>query len=271
MPRPPANDNGLIMCLLVVAWQAHPRYRLIAAANRDEFHARPAAALARWSDAPQIAGGRDLQAGGTWLAVSRAGNFGVVTNYREMQRSRASAPSRGGLIPGYLQGSRLAPGYLADLETDAVGYAGFSLLLADEATLWYASNRTDDFARPLDRGIFGLSNHTLDTPWPKVERLRSRFAATLAATDAPAPSTLFELLADRTPAANDSGVATGLTPDWERALSSPFVQHESYGTRCSTVVMIGHDSVTRIIERRFDRDGQLAGETELTLNPARDP
>src|SRR5688572_15013752 len=126
------------MCLLVLAWRCHPRYRLVVAANRDEFHARPAAPLAPWSDAADIIGGRDLQANGAWLALDVRGRFGSVTNFREFGRRRRSAPSRGGLIPAFLAQPNPPAKYLEGLETDAPGYAGFNLLLADEDSLWYA-------------------------------------------------------------------------------------------------------------------------------------
>ena len=141
------------MCLLVLAWRIHPRFRLVVGANRDEFHARPAAPLAPWTDIEGIVGGRDLLANGAWFAVDARRRVGIVTNFREFGRRRRSAPSRGGLIPGYLSGDGAPEEYLRALETDAPGYAGFNLLLADHRSLWYASNRADLFARELPPGI----------------------------------------------------------------------------------------------------------------------
>src|SRR5690606_649818 len=137
------------MCLLVLAWQTHPRYRLVIAANRDEYHDRPAAPLARWPSPDDFLAGRDLRAGGTWLAVDRERRFGVVTNFRERQRPRRSAPSRGMLVPRWLRHRGEAREFLANLEADAAGYSGFNLLVGDASSLWYASNRADEFARPL--------------------------------------------------------------------------------------------------------------------------
>jgi uncharacterized protein with NRDE domain len=168
------------MCLLVLAWCSHPRYRLVIAANRDEFHERPAAALGPWTDTPGIVAGRDLQAGGAWFAIDQQRRCGIVTNFREFGRRRRSAPSRGGLIPAYLGNGGTPAEYLRALETDAPGYSGFNLLLADRDSLWYASNRADQFARELPPGIYGLSNEFLDTPWPKLVRVRARFEAMLA-------------------------------------------------------------------------------------------
>jgi uncharacterized protein with NRDE domain len=242
----------------------------VVAANRDEIHARPAAALAPWGDAPRVIGGRDLQANGAWFAVDTRRRAGIVTNFREFGRRRRNAPSRGGLIPGYLTKDEAPGSYLQSLETDAPGYAGFNLLLADRDSLWYASNRADQFARELPPGIYGLSNEFLDTPWPKLLRVRSRFTALLSA-DAAAPNPalaegLFALLADREMAPAEALPSGDLSPELARKLSAPFVLDETYGTRCSTVLTIFADDTLRIAERRFDAHGNSSGETEHVLN-----
>jgi uncharacterized protein with NRDE domain len=258
------------MCLLVLAWQSHARYRLVVAANRDEFHAREAAALAPWSDMPGVVGGRDLQAMGAWFAVDQRRRCGVVTNFREFGRRRRSAPSRGALIPAFLATRRDPGEFLGTLETDAPGYAGFNLLLADREALWYASNRADQFARALPPGVYALSNEFLDTPWPKVVRVRERFGALLADTQSEQPRTLvsalFAALADRQPAAADAMPPSDLSPEWARKLSSPFVLDPTYGTRCSTVLTISHEDELLMSERRFDAQGNPAGESEYALN-----
>jgi uncharacterized protein with NRDE domain len=258
------------MCLLVLGWRAHPRYRLVVAANRDEFHARPAAALAPWTDLAGVIGGRDLQANGAWLAVDSRRRFGIVTNFREFGRRRSGAPSRGGLIPGFLSRGAAPGAYLKSLETDASGYAGFNLLLADRDSLWYATNRAEEFARELPPGIYGLSNEFLDTPWPKLTRVRARFTAMLDADAATAGAGfadgLFALLADRETVPADSLPPGDLSPEWARKLSAPFVLDETYGTRCSTVLTISTDDTLRIAERRFDAHGEASGETEQVLN-----
>lgn len=253
------------MCLLVFAWNVHPRYRLIFAGNRDEFHDRPAAPMAWWDDQPDVLGGRDLQAGGTWLAVSRRGRFGVVTNYRDMQRAPPGAPSRGLLIPRYLAGKLNGAQFVEQLRTSAADHGGFSLLLADERTMVYASNRAPEFQRELRTGIYGLSNHLLDTPWPKLELTRARFER-LIASDEPSLTALFEMLNDREPAADHLLADTGAGPEWERLLSSPFIVNERYGTRSSTVVRIGRDGRVEIRERRFDRDGRTTGGSEFEFH-----
>lgn len=254
------------MCLLVMAWQAHPRYHLIVAANRDEFHERPAAPLAKWPPPADILAGRDLRARGTWLGLDRRRHFGVVTNFRELQRPRSGAPSRGDLIPRYLHAAAGAGEFLSGLEPEASRYSGFNLLLADGNSLWYASNRAEPFARALPPGVYGLSNEFLDTPWPKLRRVRLGLESWLSApTDASAGG-LFALLDDRATAAADEELPrTGITPEWERILSAPFVVHPDYGTRCSTVLLLEPSGAGYLAERRFDAGGMPTGETEFAL------
>lgn len=255
------------MCLLVLAWRAHPRYRLVVAANRDEFHDRAAAPLAPWPAPAQILGGRDLRSGGAWLALDRARRFGVVTNYREAQRPRAGAPSRGELIPRFLSGEASAAEFFAQLQGAAAAYSGFNLLLADRDALWYGSNRTLPFARQLPPGVHGLSNELLDTPWPKLLRVRRAFEAWLGAPAEQSPAALFAMLADRTQSAADGALPeSGLPPELERVLSAPFVLNPVYGTRCSTVLLLDSSGAVTFIERRFDASGAQSGESEYQLN-----
>lgn len=258
------------MCLLVLAWRCHPRYRLVVAANRDEFHARPAAPLAPWPDIPGVAGGRDLQANGTWFAVDGQHRYGIVTNFREFGRRRRNAPSRGGLIPAYLAGRDTPESCLRSLETDAPGFGGFNLLLGDRDSLWYASNRADQFARELPPGIYGLSNEFLDTPWPKLTRVRERFTAMLEEPAAGEHETLvarlFEMLEDRLPAPPDALPPGDLSPDRARKLSAPFVLDAEFGTRCSTVLTLDVEGSLALLERRFDAEGRATGQSEHRLN-----
>ncbi len=250
------------MCLLVLAWRVHPRYPLIVAANRDEYHERPSAPLAAWEGPEGIVGGRDLRAGGTWLAVDAKHRFGVVTNFRDLQRPKPGAPSRGDLITGYLRQSDGPGGFFARLEPAAAAYAGFNLLLADDRELWYGSNRDEPFARALPAGVHGLSNQLLDTPWPKLVRVKRKFAACVRT--APSVEGLFDILNDRMRATEDEELPqTGLSPEWERIVSSPFVLHPTYGTRCSTVLLLDSTGALRLVERCFDAAGKLTGETDF--------
>lgn len=256
------------MCLLVLAWNTHPRYRLVVAANRDEYHDRPTAGLGLWPAPDDIVAGRDLRAGGTWLGIDRRRRFGIVTNFRDLVRAAPDAPSRGGLIPGYLRGTAAPGDYFAALEREATTYGGFNLLLADGDSLWYGSNRTGPFARALSPGIHGLSNELLDTPWPKLRRVRRGFEEWLRKAGSAEDGELFTLLADRAPATDAEGLpSTGLSPAWERTLSAPFVLHETYGTRCSTIVAIEPSGACYVAERRFDPTCARTGETEYRLRP----
>jgi uncharacterized protein with NRDE domain len=251
------------MCLLVLAWLSHPRYRLVVAGNRDEFHDRPAAPLGWWTDVPGILAGRDQRAGGTWMGVSRSGRFGVVTNFRSVEAAATEgSPSRGQLVPRFLGAVDEPRRFVDDLLETAPQFAGFNLLVGGPATLHYYSNAVDEGPRELPPGIYGLSNHRLDEPWPKLTRTRTRFAAALEAVD-PAPAELLDLLADREPAGPDAPAATGLPLALERALSAPFVRHERYGTRCSTLVRVEHGGRTIVHERRFDPAGAHCGSSRF--------
>lgn len=250
------------MCLVVLAWDVHPRYRLVLAANRDEFHDRPAAPLGWWPDAPRVLAGRDLAAGGTWLGVDRRGRLGVVTNFRGPAASRPEAPSRGTLIPRFLGGAATA----GECAAEAAGatLSGFSLLLFDGETLAYAANQPMPQARPLEPGIYGLSNHALDTPWPKLSLTRERFAEEVAA-DRLDPRPLERLLRDRRPALDEVLPDTGVGLELERLLSAPFIVSERYGTRCTTVVLVDRAGGVRVEECRYGRDGATEGRSTFAF------
>ena len=252
------------MCLLVLAWRSHSRYRLVVAANRDEFHVRAATPLGIWPDQPHVLGGRDQQAGGTWFAVDRQRRFGVITNFRELARAEPGAPSRGDLIPQFL-GSTESPQNFLNAKCVAAGaYVGFSLLLADSEQLCYASNRDDHFQRELPTGIYGLSNHFLDTPWPKLLRVRAGLTRHMAAEVIDVEG-LLAVLADDQPAQQGNVPDVEMPADWARALSAPFVRHGSYGTRCSTVLLLEHSGAMQVVERRFDTGGAIVGESVVSL------
>jgi uncharacterized protein with NRDE domain len=268
------------MCLLVLAWRKHPRYRLIIAANRDEYHARPTAPMAVWQDAPGVLAGRDLSALGTWLAVDRQRRFGIITNFRDLQARRPDAPSRGGLIPDWLRQPAATETFLEALEPEAQRYAGFNLLLNDAESLYYASNRAPKFSRLLEPGVYGLSNLLLDTPWPKLTRVRAQFEQWLAAQSATAVGApqeaqselLFAMLADRTRSLPEARAgARPLPAEWVEVLSSPFVVHPLFGTRCSTLAMIGYDGSLHLQERRFDANGTVIGQSGWSLKPGEWP
>ena len=252
------------MCLIALAWQAHPAWPLIVAANRDEFHRRPAEPLGWWRDRPDIVAGRDLEAGGTWLAANRSGRFATVTNYRESLGPQPGDRSRGKLVTDFVS-SGLSPLAFAQ-SLDGRRYAGFSLLVATPDAVAYVSNRGDP-ARPLAPGVYGLSNASLDTPWPKVVRSRRRLQSLLD-RDAVSPDGLFALLEDREPADEHGAPARDLPPAEARAVSAPFIVTPTFGTRCSTVLMLGADGGMQILERRFDATGGRTGDSSIRFDIA---
>ncbi len=241
------------MCLIVVGWQVHPDYPLIVAANRDEFHARPTALAAPWKDAPQVIAGRDLEAGGTWLGITKTGHFAAVTNVRE-PGAPAGRCSRGKLTQSFLLDAQSAE--LAIKSIDDADYSGFNLIYADIDALWYRTNRHGG-TEQLPPGIYGLSNHRLDTPWPKLLSAREAFANALSTLpDEPAlEDRLFELLADRQAVDDEFLPKTGVPIEWERRLSSIFIASADYGTRASTVVLRRRDGSIKLHERSFGPQG----------------
>jgi len=243
------------MCVAVLAWKTHPDYPLMFAGNRDELHARPSLAAGFWDDVPEVLGGRDLKAGGTWLGVSRGGRFAVVTNYRIGPNPQSGPRSRGELTADFLRGDAAPQTYLHAVAKRAKEYAPFSLIVGDADTLWYCSNRDPRAPFALTPGIHGLSNHLLDTPWPKVSVSMARLEALLA-HNAGTSDALFKLLADRTPAPIASLPDTGIGVQREQALSSVFVVNPEYGTRCSSLILRARNGDLDFAERRFDAEGR---------------
>lgn len=222
------------MCTLLFAVDAHPRYRLVVAANRDEFYARPTAQAGWWADAPGVLAGRDLQAGGTWLGVTRAGRWAGLTNVRDPSDVRVGAPSRGALVADFLRGDVPPEAYLRSIAH--ARYAGFNLVVGDLGGAWYMSQKSGVPER-LGPGVYGVSNARLDTPWPKVERGKAGLRALLARPEIGADA-LLDLLADPTRAADDALPDTGVGLELERALSPLFIAMPGYGTRSSTALRV---------------------------------
>lgn len=235
------------MCLILFAYRSHPGYQLLLAANRDEFHARPSAALDFWADAPDVLAGRDLQAGGTWMGITRSGRFAALTNYRDPQQVKALAPSRGALVSAYLQSTATPSAALQALATNAGLYNGFNLLLSDGCELYWYSSVTNRY-QCLAPGIYGLSNHALDTPWPKLKRGVRLLREVLERKAQPTADDLLPILLDRTPAADHELPDTGVGLEWERWLSTIFVDAPDYGTRSSTVLQITNAGQIQITE-----------------------
>lgn len=248
------------MCLILFAHRVHPRFPLVLAANRDEAYARPAATPAFWHDHPDIYGGRDLDRGGSWLAITRSGKVAAVTNYRNAHAPRDAPRSRGELVRDYLAGNADAEAYLEAVAKRGDQYNGFILIAGDLDALYWLSNRGPGVA-PIPPGVHGLSNHLLNTPWPKIERSKRALEALLDVDETALTAGLFSILADRSVAADHELPDTGVGLERERELSANFIGGERYGTRASTVVLMANDGDMTFIERAFGPRGQPLGET----------
>lgn len=252
------------MCLIFIAYKHHPRYPLVVAANRDEFYARPAAPAHFWPERPDLLAGRDLLGGGTWLGITRQGRFAAVTNYREPGVTRKDVPSRGQLVTEFLSGADRPVDYLRRVSARGGEYNGFNLLVRDEHELGWYSNRAGG-AQALSPGVYALSNHLLDTQWPKVARGRAGFESALSEDDL-GEDQLLDLLADNTAALEEDLPDTGVGPDLERVLSPIFINSEHYGTRSSTVLSVDTVGQVKFVERSFGSDGRAQGRVEYEFS-----
>jgi len=244
------------MCLIVLGWRASAAFPLVVAANRDEWRDRPAEPARWWSDHPRLLAGRDLQAGGTWMGVTREGRFAAVTNFRDPSDKRSNARSRGGLVTEFLLGSDSPARFLSNLSARSHEYNAFNLILGDGASLLYFGSR-EGAPRAIEPGVHGLSNHTLDEPWPKVVRGNARMGRALEGRD-PAPA-LFEMLSDRSGARDEDLPQTGVGIEWERRLASALITGEEYGTRVSTVLLVSSSGNVSFEERGRAADGSVTG------------
>jgi uncharacterized protein with NRDE domain len=249
------------VCLIVLAWECHPDYPLVLAANRDEFLSRPALPAHWWEDAPELLAGRDLEAGGTWMGLSRAGRFAALTNYRDPSRHIAGAPSRGALVREALEDAAPPARTLEAMRDKAAGYAAFNLLVGDGERLGVLESTTGTI-RMLAPGSYG--------PWPKLRKARSGLAQALDALPTQAPrateddlvATLLGLMRDPMPAPDPHLPATGVSLEWERWLSPAFIRAPGYGTRCTSVILRERGGRTRFIEWTWDVDGALRSRVE---------
>jgi len=239
------------VCLILLAIRKHPSYKLILAANRDEYYARPSEPPHFWKEAPHLLAGRDLVAGGTWLGITRNGQIAALTNYRDPASIKPNAPSRGKLVSGFLAGVPDASSYLARIRNEKDLYNGFNLILGDrDRIIWY-SNRSD-VTTPLLPGVYGLSNHLLDTPWPKIVRAKSLFEETIRTGKDLSVESVFRLLKDQTGSPDNRLPNTGVPLEWERILSPIFITSPTYGTRSSTVILIDKKDRVIFMDRTFN-------------------
>ncbi len=238
------------MCLIFLSLNQHPTYKLIVAANRDEFYNRQTSAADFWKDHPYIVGGRDLEAQGTWLAMTTTGKISMLTNYRDPKNINSEAPSRGQLVSDYLEQNVSPEGYLKKMEPKAGAYNGFNLLVGTPEEFYYLSNYKTGIDK-VSNGLHGLSNHLLETPWPKVVRGKQKMTELLKSKII-SSQILFEFLYDEERASDDQLPETGIGLERERALSSMFIKSPNYGSRCSTVILIDQQNNVEFSERVYD-------------------
>lgn len=258
------------MCLIAFAWQAHPEYQLVVAANRDEWHDRPAAPAAWWSDHPNVLAGRDLKAGGTWLGITRNGRFAALTNFRDPSGRKADAPTRGKLVSDFLIGNMGAREYLLALRERAGAFQGFNLLVGDGASLQYFSSRIGEIIK-VPPGVHALSNHTLNEPWPKVEKAKSALGAALQGEMAweARQMAIYAFLSDTTIPPDDALPDSGVGLEWERVLSPAMIVGERYGTRCSTTVAVSAGEAMTFDEYTRDADGMVTRCASFAISSSR--
>jgi uncharacterized protein with NRDE domain len=260
------------MCLILLSFRQDPEYPVIFASNRDEFFARPAEPARFWGEVPDMLAGRDLQAGGTWLGITRSGRFATVSNVREPDLHDVRAPSRGQLVTDFLRGEISPEAYLARIAKVADRYNGFNLLLGDSDAIFFFSNRegsTPKGFRRLLPGLYGLSNHLLDTPWPKVETGKAALRAAMERGDFDEEHLLAILRDDSMPVLGTLP-ETGVGPEWERVLAPVFITSESYGTRASTAIRIHRTGKVSFVERTFPEGVTSRYEFEIE-SPAPNP
>ena len=240
------------MCLIVFAEKVHPKYKLVLAANRDEFYARPTRKAQYWTKEgySKLLAGKDLEAGGTWMGINKSGKWGALTNYRDPSIIKENPPSRGELVLNFLKHSEAPKSHLAKIQATANAYNGFNLLLGSAEGIYHYSNVTDSITK-LNSGIHGVSNALLDTSWPKLDQAKTDLKAAIQ-QDAIDVEELFTLLKSDLKPPEEQLPDTGIPKEWERAVSSVFIKTDTYGTRCSTVLMIDNENKATFTERRYN-------------------
>lgn len=238
------------MCLLLLSIGTNPKYKLILAANRDEFYERPTALLHNWENQPELFAGKDLKENGTWLGITKKGKISAITNYRDMSNINNDAPTRGKLVTDFLLND-INPEKYSDLLLEKAGiYNGYNLVYGNIDTFYYFSNITKKRIK-LSTGIYGLSNHLLDSPWPKVVKSKNIFTKILEEPN-PSKNKIFDLLRDNEIYPDESLPETGLGKELERMVSPIFTVTEKYGTRCSSVIFIDMDNNVEFTEKSYN-------------------
>lgn len=249
------------MCLIFFAINHHPKYAFILAANRDEFYARPTAPALFWKEQPDLLAGQDLQEigntfPGTWLGINKSGRLAMVTNYRDLRKIKSKASSRGKLVSDFLCGQKEGFQYLSSVETVADQYNGFNLLVGDASQLYYFSSEQKGI-KTLNSGIFGISNHLLDTPWPKVINGKKKFSTILSSGKDIHPELLLDMMQDSIQAPEDQLPDTGVGTTREKMLSPAFIESEDYGTRCTTIILIKKNGEVSFTEKSYKTSTEL--------------
>ena len=254
------------MCLIVFANNVHPKYKLIFAANRDEFYNRPSEQAEFWKEYPDLLAGKDLQAGGTWMGITKQGKFAAITNFRDLKNHTNDAPSRGNLTLDFLINDDSPGEYYNKLKPALNDFNGFNLLLGNVDELFYFSNKTEGLQK-LQTGIHGISNAILNTPWPKVERSKRHLESLIQQEDINVWEVI-AILKDTSIAKDEELPDTGVGLDLERMLSPVFIKSEKYGTRCSSVVMVDKENNVKFVEKFFfDGIGHFSNkEYKFTIN-----
>ncbi len=243
------------MCLIFFAYNSHPKYKFVLAANRDEFLNRPASKISEWNG---IYGGKDLKSGGTWLGITKKGKFCAITNIRRIEQI-PDAPTRGKIVTNYLNGSDSPKDYLADLSKDSNKYNGFNLILGDKNSCYHYNNR-EKKVNNLKPGIYGVSNASIDTPWPKLEKGKKEFSQLLE-NEILNKEDFYKLLRDDSKPPVEQLPDTGIGLEWEKILSSIFIKSEAYGTRCSSIITIDEKEVNfseRTYDKKNERDEEIS-------------
>jgi uncharacterized protein with NRDE domain len=253
------------MCLILLAVDARPSFKLVLAANRDEFYQRPSVPPAFWEEAPRLLAGRDLTGGGTWLGITRHGRIAAVTNYRDPSKEKSDGLSRGRLVRDFLLGKDSPSDYLDALNRDSVRYNGFNLFVGQKNRLLWTSNRNDQRVL-LPPGIHGVSNSLLNTPWPKIVRGKEQFTRALQNSSGPPSEELFELLQDRHQPPDEKLPSTGVPLEWERVLSPIFIKSPDYGTRSSTLIFIDRKDHVTFLDRTFQSGSECYESREFEFD-----
>ncbi|MFC3884169.1 NRDE family protein [Bacillus songklensis] len=251
------------MCLILVAYHVHPVYPLIIAANRDEFYERATAPAAFWEDAPAVLAGRDLEKGGTWMGVTRTGRFAAITNYRAPGQARSDVKSRGFLVSDYLTGTDKPKEYLEKVQQVHELYNGFNLLAGDTESLYYYTPVCNEIKK-VSPGVHGLSNHVMDTPWPKVRRGTEKLKQALWNKTID-ETLLLSILSDSEEASEEELPDTGIGKEWEKLLSPLFIRSDKYGTRSSTIFTLDNDNNIAFTEKFLLTDLQQWKKSRYTF------